>query len=83
MLPHLHREQSVVARTLAADALADFYLDLADDRFATSFAVFHQRFSTNTLPTWERAQPFRMLCHNGEINTVDGNERRMVARGDR
>ncbi len=65
---------------VAADALGDFYLDLADDRFATSFAVFHQRFSTNTLPTWERAQPFRMLCHNGEINTIAGNANRMRGR---
>ena len=66
---------------VAADALADFYLDLADDRFGSSFAVFHQRFSTNTLPTWERAQPFRMLCHNGEINTIDANANRMRGRG--
>jgi glutamate synthase (ferredoxin) len=65
---------------VAADALGAFYLDLADERFATPFAVFHQRFSTNTLPTWERAQPFRMLCHNGEINTVDGNANRMRGR---
>ena len=65
---------------VAADALADFYLDLADERFEAHLAVFHQRFSTNTLPTWERAQPFRLLCHNGEINTIDGNENRMRAR---
>ena len=64
----------------AADALADFYPDLADERFAAPFAVFHQRFSTNTAPTWERAQPFRMLCHNGEINAIQGNEQRMLAR---
>ncbi len=44
-------------------------------------AIFHSRFSTNTTPAWERAQPFRHLCHNGEINTVDGNEHRMIARG--
>ena len=65
---------------VAADALADFYLDLADERFEAHLAVFHQRFSTNTLPTWERAQPFRLLCHNGEINTIGGNENRMRAR---
>ena len=65
-----------------ADALADFYLDLHDDRFAAPFAVFHQRFSTNTLPTWERAQPFRTLCHNGEINALWGNERRMRGRAE-
>jgi glutamate synthase (ferredoxin) len=66
---------------VAADALADFYLDLARHDFATSFAVFHQRFSTNTLPSWERAQPFRMLCQNGEINTIEGNQNRMLGRG--
>ena len=65
---------------VAADALPRFYDDLADERFATSFVVFHQRFSTNTLPSWERAQPFRMLCHNGEINAVAGNVNRMRAR---
>ena len=65
---------------VAADQLAAFYLDLADDRFAAPFAVFHQRFSTNTLPTWERAQPFRTLCHNGEINAIAGNVNRMQAR---
>jgi len=65
---------------ITADALAGFWLDLADERFAAPFAVFHQRFSTNTLPTWERAQPFRSLCHNGEINAVAGNINRMRAR---
>jgi len=65
----------------AADGLAAFYLDLDDERFTASFAVFHQRFSTNTLPTWERAQPFRTLCHNGEINTIEGNTNRMRGRG--
>ncbi len=73
--------QTVVYKGLApADALPDFYLDLADPAVAASFAIFHQRFSTNTLPTWERAQPFRTLCHNGEINAIAGNEARMRAR---
>jgi glutamate synthase domain-containing protein 1 len=63
-----------------ADQVADFFVDLADDRFEASFAIFHQRFSTNTLSTWERAQPFRNLCHNGEINALWGNERRMRGR---
>ena len=53
--------------------LADFYPDLTDARLETSAVVFHQRFSTNTLPRWELAQPFRMLAHNGEINTIRGN----------
>jgi len=65
---------------VVADALADYWLDLADERFEAPFAMFHQRFSTNTLPTWERAQPFRMLCHNGEINALAGNVNRMRAR---
>jgi glutamate synthase (NADPH/NADH) large chain len=53
--------------------LEAFYPDLADERMASSVAVFHQRFSTNTLPKWSLAQPFRMLAHNGEINTIRGN----------
>jgi len=57
----------------AADQLAAFYPDLSDDRYAAWFAIFHQRYSTNTAPTWERAQPFRFLAHNGEINTIRGN----------
>ncbi|HEV3475009.1 MAG TPA: glutamate synthase-related protein, partial [Actinomycetota bacterium] len=64
----------------AADQLAAFYPDLRDPDFAVPFAVFHQRYSTNTAPTWERAQPFRFLCHNGEINTIQGNVNRMRAR---
>ncbi|MCA1736806.1 MAG: glutamate synthase large subunit [Actinobacteria bacterium] len=53
--------------------LADFYWDLADVDFETSFAIFHQRYSTNTFPSWEIAQPFRSLAHNGEINTITSN----------
>ena len=63
-----------------APQLANFYVDVADPDFETSLAVFHQRYSTNTFPTWERAQPFRMLCHNGEINTLRGNINWMRAR---
>jgi glutamate synthase domain-containing protein 2/glutamate synthase domain-containing protein 1/glutamate synthase domain-containing protein 3 len=63
-----------------AGQLGAFYPDLADERFVSGLAVFHSRFSTNTTPTWERAQPFRMLCHNGEINTIDGNVNLMRAR---
>ena len=73
--------RTIVYKGLApADALADFYPDLADERFGAPFAIFHQRFSTNTLPTWERAQPYRTLCHNGEINALWGNEHRMRGR---
>jgi glutamate synthase (NADPH/NADH) large chain len=53
--------------------LPRFYLDLDDARLETAICVFHQRFSTNTLPRWPLAQPFRLLAHNGEINTIEGN----------
>jgi glutamate synthase (NADPH/NADH) large chain len=56
-----------------AEQLSNFYPDLKDERFASAFAIFHQRYSTNTFPTWSLAQPFRMLAHNGEINTLKGN----------
>jgi glutamate synthase (NADPH) large chain len=56
-----------------AELLSDFYPDLCDARFVSRFAVYHQRYSTNTFPTWWLAQPFRMLAHNGEINTIRGN----------
>ena len=61
-------------------ALTDFYPDLRDARMASSVCVFHQRFSTNTLPEWRLAQPFRFLAHNGEINTIQGNRNWAVAR---
>ena len=56
-----------------AEALADFYPDLKDKNFKSRFAIFHQRYSTNTFPSWDLAQPFRSLAHNGEINTIKGN----------
>ena len=56
-----------------AEQLTTFYPDLLDQRFVSNFAIYHQRYSTNTFPTWRLAQPFRMLAHNGEINTVTGN----------
>jgi glutamate synthase (ferredoxin) len=67
----------------AADQLAAFYGDLRDPALAVPFGVFHQRFSTNTAPSWERAQPFRLLCHNGEINAIQGNVNWMRAREGR
>jgi glutamate synthase (ferredoxin) len=63
-----------------AQELEHFYPDLNDPDYKTAIAVFHQRYSTNTFPTWERAQPFRLICHNGEINTLQGNENWMRAR---
>ncbi len=62
-----------------AEQLTAFYPDLLDERFVSNFAIFHQRYSTNTFPTWRLAQPFRMLAHNGEINTITGNERWMAS----
>lgn len=60
--------------------LGKFYPDLDDERLATAICVFHQRFSTNTLPQWRLAQPFRFLAHNGEINTITGNRNWTLAR---
>ncbi|SFT08154.1 glutamate synthase (NADPH) large subunit [Sulfitobacter marinus] len=58
---------------MLAQDVATFYPDLMDDRFESAFAIYHQRYSTNTFPQWWLAQPFRMLAHNGEINTLKGN----------
>ena len=70
---------SMSARTIVykglmqASQIDSFYPDLQDELFQSAIAVYHQRFSTNTFPSWERAQPFRLVCHNGEINTLSGN----------
>ncbi len=58
---------------MLAEQVAVFYPDLMDQRFESAFAIYHQRYSTNTFPQWSLAQPFRMLAHNGEINTLKGN----------
>ncbi len=58
---------------MLAEQVAEFYPDLLDPRFESAFAIYHQRYSTNTFPQWWLAQPFRMLAHNGEINTLRGN----------
>jgi glutamate synthase (NADPH/NADH) large chain len=81
--------QSIIYKGMFLAAnLTDFYPDLLDKRFVSRFAIYHQRYSTNTFPTWRLAQPFRMLAHNGEINTVAGNvnwmkshETRLAAEG--
>jgi len=66
--------RTVVYKGLFAPSnMADFFWDLADADYETAFAIFHQRYSTNTFPSWEIAQPFRALAHNGEINTVASN----------
>ncbi len=77
---------SLSARTIVykglmmAAQLAEFYPDLADPEFRTAGVIYHQRYSTNTAPSWQRAQPFRRLAHNGEINTLQGNVNWMRAR---
>ncbi len=77
---------SLSTRTLVYKAmcsgvlLSTFYPDLAEERYVSNFAIFHQRYATNTAPSWNRAQPARTLAHNGEINTVWGNRARMAAR---
>ncbi len=58
---------------MLAEQVAEFYPDLLEERFESAFAIYHQRYSTNTFPQWSLAQPFRMLAHNGEINTLKGN----------
>ncbi|MCH8917396.1 MAG: glutamate synthase large subunit [Proteobacteria bacterium] len=62
-----------------AEQVDQFYPDLLDERFISSFAIFHQRYSTNTFPNWRLAQPLRMLAHNGEINTLRGNVNWMMS----
>ena len=65
---------------IISDYIKDFYPDLTNKKMKTSLCVFHQRFSTNTLPQWKLAQPFRYLAHNGEINTIQGNRNWYLAR---
>ena len=65
---------------LTSQQLREYYRDLSDPYFTSGMALVHSRFSTNTFPTWSLAQPFRMLCHNGEINTIRGNRNWMKAR---
>ncbi len=79
-VPSFSSRTVVYKGLMVADQLAAFYRDLADPDYETSLAVFHQRYSTNTMPSWSLAQPFRMLAHNGEINTLQGNVNLMAAR---
>jgi glutamate synthase (ferredoxin) len=73
--------QTIVYKAMCSGSLlSTFYPDLTDPRFISTFCVFHQRYATNTAPSWDRAQPGRMFAHNGEINTVWGNRSRMAAR---
>ncbi|HEX9097431.1 MAG TPA: glutamate synthase large subunit [Candidatus Dormibacteraeota bacterium] len=79
-LPSCSSRTVVYKGLMAGTRLADFYLDLRDESCESRLAVFHQRYSTNTMPDWRLAQPFRMLAHNGEINTITGNRAWMRAR---
>jgi glutamate synthase (ferredoxin) len=79
-IPSLSHRTIVYKGLLVAHQLKKFYQDLRNEQFVTSHAVFHQRYATNTFPDWIRAQPFRMLGHNGEINTRQGNKNWMRAR---
>ena len=69
----LSTETIVYKGMFLAEQLSEFYPDLLDEDFKSKFAIYHQRYSTNTFPTWSLAQPFRVLAHNGEINTLKGN----------
>ncbi|HEY2145839.1 MAG TPA: glutamate synthase large subunit, partial [Steroidobacteraceae bacterium] len=80
-IPSLSASTIVYKGMVMPQFLAQFYPDLKDPRMQASVVVFHQRFSTNTLPQWRLAHPYRYLAHNGEINTVQGNRRWAVARG--
>jgi len=79
-IPSASSRTIVYKGLFTASRVADFYWDLRDPEFETAFGIFHQRFSTNTYPSWENAQPFRMLAHNGEINTIQSNRAWMRAR---
>jgi len=79
-IPSFSSKKIVYKGLMVAPQLERFYPDLADPDYLTALAVFHQRYSTNTMPRWSLAQPFRFLGHNGEINTLSGNVNFMQAR---
>ncbi len=76
----LSSETMVYKGLLLPEQLPTFYQDLSNSELTSAMALVHSRFSTNTFPTWDLAQPFRFMCHNGEINTVQGNRNWMAAR---
>ncbi len=79
-IPSMSARTIVYKGMVLADNVAKYYLDLQDQRVESALALVHQRFSTNTFPSWPLAQPFRYLAHNGEINTLRGNINWMLAR---
>jgi len=79
-IPSMSARTLVYKGMLLADQVGKFYPDLHDETLVSALALVHQRFSTNTFPTWDRAHPYRMIAHNGEINTLRGNVNWMAAR---
>jgi len=79
-LPSLSAKTIIYKGLLVPEDIKLFYKDLQDESLVTRLALVHQRFSTNTFPTWDLAQPFRYMCHNGEINTLRGNVSRTLSR---
>lgn len=81
-IPSLSSKTIVYKGLIIAPRLSDFYLDLQDPNYESAFALFHQRYSTNTSPNWKLAQPFRTLGHNGEINTITANRNQIRSRAN-
>lgn len=79
-IPSMSAKTLLYKGLLLSYQVGNYFVDLQDERMVSALALVHQRFSTNTFPTWSLAQPFRMICHNGEINTVRGNVNWMAAR---
>ncbi len=79
-IPSLSTRVLIYKGMFTSEQLNEYYLDLSDSKLQSAIALVHSRFSTNTFPTWDLAQPFRMLAHNGEINTIKGNRVWMKAR---
>ena len=79
-IPSFSSKTIVYKGMLSAEQIEAYYPDLADSLFKSAIVIVHQRFSTNTFPSWQLAHPFRYLAHNGEINTLQGNKNRMRAR---
>ncbi|MFZ5942201.1 MAG: glutamate synthase large subunit [Bacteroidota bacterium] len=79
-IPSLSTRVLIYKGMFTSEQLGEYYLDLQDERMQSAIALVHSRFSTNTFPSWDLAQPFRMLAHNGEINTIKGNRFWMQAR---
>ena len=79
-IPSLSSRTIVYKGLLLAHQIAEFYTELTDPDAVSALCLVHQRFSTNTFPSWQLAHPYRYLCHNGEINTIRGNVNWMHAR---